>query len=208
MLGWATLCLAIAGGVGAPVVRTQPFWEHVSQVSNGPTFPGSQLLLLRLDVNADGRPEIFLALSEECGNGGCSWVVYSPTEGPNRVRYLGQAGFSTGGYRFAAGALSYCWHMSASECGWGQYLFHGYRMEHRQGRTCKWDTGQDTSWCDAELDAIRRWQGQAPEVLVATVPDPDSVGPKALQWTGRDSKPVSRERIPQLDALIVEVAPQ
>jgi len=97
MLRWVTLCLAIAGGVGSSTVRTQPFWEHVSQVSNGPTSPGSQLLLLRLDVNADGRPEIFLALSEECGNGGCPWIVYSPTERPNRGRYLGAAAFSPGG---------------------------------------------------------------------------------------------------------------
>jgi hypothetical protein len=97
--------------------------------------------------------------------------------------------------------------MSASECGWAQYLFHGYRMEHRRGRTCKWDKGQDASWCDAEQDAIRRWQRRAPEVLSATLPDAGS-GPGTLLWSGRDSKPVTGELTPQLDALIVEVAPQ
>ncbi len=39
----------------------------------------TQVLRIDLDLNGDGRPEVLLANSEKCGNGGCPWNIYSPT---------------------------------------------------------------------------------------------------------------------------------
>jgi len=177
----------------------EPFWTHFGRV----TESGSgELILIQLDANGDGRPEIFMAPKWTCGNGGCGWRVYSPTPDRRVLRYLGEAGFHMAGYRLSARTLTHCWHMSAGECAWGQYEFHRYRMRQLPGRSCP-ASDPDAGWCEKELAAIREWQrDRAPEPMWGTFSDEDP-GVRRLKWVYRKLVPVDQTDVPDFDELVV-----
>jgi hypothetical protein len=102
---WSSLAAA-ASSAG------EPLWTHFQRSSE--LVPGAEIsiILVRLDVDGDGRDEILLAHSQTCGNGGCWWFVYSPV-GKTTVRYLGDVGFHLGFYRLGGRILSTCSHILA-----------------------------------------------------------------------------------------------
>jgi len=157
------------------------FWDHFVNVTD--VGPGALLLIL-LDVDGDGRKEIFLAPTTTCGNGGCAWAVYSPSSTPNRVRYLGQAGFSPGGFRLTPGthALTSCWHMSAADCELGEHRIENGRMSFRKLGTCR---SADTS-CDTELKRIAAWQAEH-DVPVLSAEVNETIDLDSLKWLRRQA---------------------
>jgi hypothetical protein len=183
----------------------QPFWEHFLGVSEWMARPDSHLLLFRLDANGDGLSEVFIAPEEKCGNGGCPWFVYSPLPQSRTFRYLGDAAFSVGGFRFERGVITLCWHISAAECMWGQYRFQGDDMTQLPGRICR-TTAEGTSWCDAELDAIQEWQRHPPDLLFGTLAEYSGNTPTIL-WTTRSMTSVQVEKLPPFDQAMVERSP-
>lgn len=190
---WLIAALATQAG--------QSFWDVFPDDA-----PGSRLLLILLDVDGDGRKEIFLAPADTCGNGGCVWNVYSPTPVPNQVRYLGETAFSPGGYRFTASThtLMDCWHMSAADCALGERRFQGGQMRNRHMGTCRTkDAG-----CRAQLARIAQWQKEeAPPVLSADVPESGNL--RTLAWRqARGSTVVPATGVPDFNALVVAPTPK
>ena len=172
----------------------QPFWKHLTAVSPS---TGGNLLLFQIDVDGDGRREVFISPSNLCGTGGCPWYVYSPTRTSREVTYLGEAGFSARGYRFSPGThtITYCWHMSAAECALGAYRFTGKRMLHRNLGGC--DSRSER--CAAELHRIREWQTKhAPPVLTGELPEGEG---GTVVW--RSSGGALSSDVPDLDRLRV-----
>jgi hypothetical protein len=176
----------------------EPFWNHFLGVADAGS---GRLLLILLDADGDGRKEIFLAPSETCGNGGCAWYVYSPTPVPNQVRYLGEAGFSPGGYRFTRSThtISACWHMSAADCALGEYRFQNGRMTRVSLGTCR----SEDAGCQADLARTGRWQKEeAPPLLSADVPESGEMG--KLAWhQARGSTASPATGMPDFNALVV-----
>ncbi len=205
---------AAGASLGANDAKAEAFWAHFVRVSEVHGGDNANLLLITLDANGDGRPEIFLAQSEKCGNGGCPWYVYSPTTTPAILRYLGEAGFHSSGYRFENRTITSCWHMSAAECAWEQQKFRGYRMTRPRGRTCGRGPGAaDPQWCKKELEAIRAWQhDSAPPLYWTTMPAPEG-WPFAdklawhRKWHGK-SEPASDGEVPTFKDLFVIKAGQ
>ena len=196
-----TLVIWLIAAVALPT--GEPFWDHFLRVADA---GGGRLLLILLDVNGDGRKEIFLAPSETCGNGGCIWHVYSPTPGLNQVRYLGEAGFSPSGYRFTRSThtLTDCWHMSAADCTLREDRFQSGEMTHLGLGTCR---SADAD-CQAELARIARWQREeAPPLLSADVPESGELG--KLEWhQTRGSTAIPATGAPDFNVLVVAPNPK
>ena len=200
----AALLIGCAGVTAPPA--SQPFDEHFARVSELLYLPETYLLFFSLDVNGDGQPEMFVAQSGSCGNGGCGWHVYTPSQSPGRVKYLGAVGLHAEGFRFQDGVLTTSWHMSASEWAWGQYRFHGDTIDQLPGRSCGGKDGADPAWCESELDAIRKWRPRAPKVMFGKLPPEATQQRRSLVWTTRSGEPVPTSEAPTLEGLTVETA--
>jgi hypothetical protein len=188
------LLLWLSATQARPAVR---LWDHFADTIEAP--PG-RLVLLLIDLDGDGRKEIFLAPGTTCGNGGCGWYVYSPTAKPNQVRYLGDTAFSPAGYRVdpGTGALISCVHISGGSCALSEDRIQAGTLAHRDLGECM----SDQPACKAELDRIAQWQNQQRQALYfAEVPA--SANFDQLKWSGRDGVAVSSAEIPNLNRLVV-----
>jgi hypothetical protein len=160
--------------------RPSPFWSHLPQVTDLNAQRGSRLHLILLDVNGDGREEIFITPAALCGNGGCVWTVYSPTGRSHEVSHLGEARFSAGSYRFDGSMqlLTHCWRVSADVCTLGAIRFANTDMQPQVLRDCR----STDPTCSNELALIRQWQtSRAPAPLEAVITVDEVV--QELRWT-------------------------
>jgi hypothetical protein len=173
-----------------------PLWDHFQDVAD--VGPG-RLLSMLLDVDGDGRTEIFLTASQACGNAGCVWQVYSPAAAPNRARYLGEAAFPAGGFRWspAARALTSCWHLSAFECELIEFRVVNGMIVRRGLGLCR----SADSTCQTELGRIGQWQRQS-GVPVFESNIPATLDLTALTWS-RQGSAARRGDLPDFDALAV-----
>ncbi len=154
--------ILLAAGPG----RAMDFWSHFTEESQimwpapGDAEGGVRLMLVRLDLDRDGHPEIIIGQSGSCGNGGCGWRCYKEL-GSHRVSYLGSMGFHPGFFAFSNGMLTTCSHVSAMECILSQYTIREGRIAHRRLGSC----GEDLV-CGPELARIRRYQVRHPAAVL------------------------------------------
>ncbi len=150
--------ILLAAGPG----QAMDFWSHFTEESQimwpapGDAEGGVRLMLIRLDLDRDGRPEIIIGHSGSCGNGGCGWRCYKEL-GSHRLSYLGSMGFHPGFFAFSNGVLTTCSHVSAMVCTLGRYTIRDGKIAHRVLGSC----GEDLI-CEAELARIRRYQARRP----------------------------------------------
>jgi hypothetical protein len=174
------------------VQTATPLWDHFLEVAD---VYGGRLLLILLDADGDGRQEIFLAPSTTCGNGGCGWYVYSPTPVLNQVRYLGQAAFSPGAFRFTRSThtIRSCWHMSAADCELGEYRFDRGTMSQRSLGTCR----STSAACELEFKQIAEWQrAERPLLLFADLPESSDL--ERLEWS-QSGEPIAGVKVPDFN---------
>jgi hypothetical protein len=179
------------------------FWDHFLTVAD---VGVGRLSLILLDINGDGREEIFLAPSGTCGNGGCAWYVYSRTESPNHVQYLGEVDVPPAVYRLdrASRTLTSCWRMSGTECALVEHRVQNGALSRRTIGSCR---SKDDA-CGVELTRIARWQrDEAPPVLSAAVPA--SIDLTSLEWSeSQSASAVRATAVPDFKTLRIVSAPK
>jgi hypothetical protein len=198
-----TIALVIWLNTAAATQAAVPLWDHFLERAD---LPPGRVLLILFDADGDGRNEIFLAPAGTCGNGGCAWFVYSRAAAPNQVRYLGEAGFSPGGYRYSRDThtMTDCWHMSAADCMLGEHRFERGQMIHRNLGRCD----STEARCENELARIRRWQAEeAPPSYSADVPATGDLA--ALRWRNlKEAAGAKPGALPNFDRLVVITPPK
>ena len=195
---FVTICCATLLTQATAGPERIPFWDHLARSTDLITDRGSRLKMLLLDVNGDGQQDIFIAPESMCGTGGCDWSAYSPTGHPNEVRYLGQAAFDAGTFRFdpRTRTLRSCGHLSAESCAMAEYTFGATSMTRSDRGECK----SGVPSCEQELHAIQTWQAtNHPSLFEATITVKDVV--TGLRWTLRSSGAASSP--PNLDQTTV-----
>jgi hypothetical protein len=192
---WLTIVLGLQSAT--------PFWDHFQSVAD---VGAGRLSLILLDLDGDGRTEIFLAPALTCGNAGCTWQVYSPVAASGQARYLGEASFPIAGFRLTPSnrALTSCWHLSAFECELSEYRLENSAISRRSLGTCR----ADTAVCQGESIRISEWQRQNdPPVFTAEVAS--DLDLERLKWTHQGSTAAAAPRVsvPNFDRLAVIAAP-
>jgi hypothetical protein len=168
---------------------------HMLEVAQ--VAPGTrEVMLIQIDMNGDGRPDLLLGPSERFGNAGGPWHAYVRGDEPlPAFTYVGALEFHPFAYRFSPDTrtLSAAWRAGPDERRIGRFVIDRNEVRYVGGPNC--ELSRLTSACSVELDAIEKWQASAPPVLRRTFNE-DNV--PVTPWTEtRTGAPVTTD-VPEI----------